>query len=116
MPQDVDVMPQISNEDAVPRMTNHDQESAMRLFPDDFLSDMRRRWDALQTGFVDEPRTAVKEADELVATAIQRLSESFTSERSKLEQQWSKGNDVSTEDLRLAFRRYRSFFQRLLSV
>jgi len=88
----------------------------MRLFPDDFLADMRRRWDALQTGFVDEPRTAVKEADELVATAIQRLSESFTSERTKLEQQWSKGNDVSTEDLRLAFRRYRSFFQRLLSV
>jgi hypothetical protein len=116
MPQDVDVMPQTNNEVAVTTTNNHDQEPAMRLFPDDFLADMRRRWDALQTGFVDEPRTAVKEADELVAAAVQRLSESFTSERSKLEQQWSKGNDVSTEDLRLAFRRYRSFFQRLLSV
>jgi len=65
---------------------------------------------------VDEPRNAVQEADGLVASAMKRLAEVFAQERSKLEQQWDRGDDVSTEDLRLALQRYRSFFHRLLSI
>ena len=76
----------------------------------------RERWHTIQGSFVDTPREAVQQADELVATVIQRLAEIFADERSKLEGQWTKGNEVSTEDLRQALRRYRSFFDRLLSV
>ena len=71
---------------------------------------------ALQAGFVDEPRSSVEKADQLVASVIQKLAQVFADERSKLESNWSKGGEVSTEDLRQALRRYRSFFDRLLSV
>jgi len=86
------------------------------LLPGDFVGDLRSRWDRVQTGFVDEPRAAVQEGDELVAQAMKRLAEVFADERKKLEQQWDRGDDVNTEDLRLALRKYRSFFQRLLTV
>jgi sugar phosphate isomerase/epimerase len=86
------------------------------LLSRDFSEDMRTRWETIQTGFVDDPRTSVQEADELVAAAIKKLAESFADERSKLEQEWSKGNDVSTENLRQALRRYRAFFHRLLAI
>jgi hypothetical protein len=65
---------------------------------------------------VDEPRRAVEEADELVAEAIRQLAQSFAEARTNLEHQWDRGDDVSTEDLRQALQRYRSFFGRLLSV
>jgi hypothetical protein len=77
---------------------------------------LRNRWSAVQTAFVDEPRTAVEQADGLVAAAMKRLAEVFAEERSRLEQQWDRGDNVSTEDLRIALQRYRSFFQRLLSI
>jgi hypothetical protein len=86
------------------------------LLAHDASEEMRLRWESIQARFVDDPSTAVKDADELVTTATKRLSDTFASERAKLEQQWSQGNDVSTEDLRLALRRYRAFFHRLLVV
>ena len=86
------------------------------LLPPDYSADMRTRWEAIQTGFVDDPRISVQQADELVAAAIKKLAESFAGERRKLEEEWSKGNDVSTENLRQALRRYRAFFHRLLSI
>jgi hypothetical protein len=89
---------------------------ATPLFPDDELEGLRGRWTAIQGTFVDEPRSAVEQADALVASAMQRLAEVFSDERSKLEKQWDQGDNVSTEDLRLALQRYRSFFHRLLSV
>ncbi len=85
------------------------------LFPNNELSDLRSRWNTVQTAFVDEPRRAVEQADGLVASAMKRL-EVFADERSKLEKQWDRGDNVSTEDLRVALQRYRSFFQRLLSI
>ncbi len=89
---------------------------ATPLFPEGELEGLRSRWSDVQTAFVDEPRNAVEKADGLVAAAMKRLAEVFAEERSKLEQQWDRGDNVSTEDLRLALQRYRSFFQRLLSV
>jgi len=88
----------------------------MPLFSASEMGDFRSQWDHIQTGFVDEPRRAVEDADKLVALVMQRLAEGFANERSGLEKQWDGGDNVSTEDLRLALQRYRSFFQRLLSV
>ena len=93
-----------------------DDEATGPVLPQDYVQDLRTRWDKVQTAFVDEPRNAVQEADELVAQAIKRLAESFAEERNRLEQQWARGDDVNTEDLRIGLRKYRSFFQRLLSV
>ena len=76
---------------------------------------LRSRWAEVQTGFVDEPRQAVQQADELVAEIIKKLAQTFAAERTQLASQWTGGGDVSTEDLRLALQRYRSFFDRLLS-
>jgi len=86
------------------------------LFPNNELEELRIRWREVQTGFVDEPRRAVEQADSLVASATKRLAEVFAEERSKLEGQWDRGDNVSTEDLRIALQRYRSFFHRLLSI
>ena len=91
-------------------------DGSTQLFPSNELQDLRTRWKDIQTGFVDEPRKAVEQADGLVASAMKRLAEVFAQERSGLEQQWDRGDNVSTEDLRVALQRYRSFFDRLLSV
>ena len=86
------------------------------LFAGEDAERFRSRWQEIQAGFVDEPRTAVQDADGLVAELMQRLAESFSNERSSLESQWDGDGDVSTEDLRVALQRYRSFFDRLLSA
>ena len=91
-------------------------EARAALFHDEEARGFRSRWDAIQTGFVDQPRTAVEQADALVDEMMKRLTEVFASERTTLEQQWGRGENVSTEDLRVALKRYRSFFERLLSV
>jgi hypothetical protein len=91
-------------------------ETATPLLSPEEAKDFRARWDAIQVSFVDEPRRAVQEADGLVAVTTKRLAETFAAERTKLDAQWERGENVSTEDLRLALRRYRSFFGRLLSV
>jgi hypothetical protein len=93
-----------------------DNDAAGPLFPAEIVQDLRNRWTSIQTGFVDEPRTAVQQADELVAAAMTRLAEGFAEQRSALERQWDGGDDVSTEDLRLALRKYRTFFERLLAI
>jgi hypothetical protein len=76
----------------------------------------RARWTDVQNGFVDEPRRAVEAADGLTAELMQHLAKTFADERGRLEHQWDRGDDVSTDDLRGAFQRYRSFFQRLLTA
>jgi len=92
------------------------ENSATPLFASADAQAFRSRWEKIQIGFVDEPRKSVEQADELVAAVIKRLAEVFADERNKLEHEWDKGDSVSTEDLRIALRRYRSFFDRLLSV
>ncbi len=89
---------------------------ATPLFPAAELDGLRNRWNEVQAAFVDEPRRAVEQADGLVASAMKRLAEVFAEERSKLEQQWDRGDNVSTEELRVALQRYRSFFHRLLAI
>jgi hypothetical protein len=92
------------------------KEETVALFIANEANELRARWDSIQVGFVDEPRKAVQEADALVSATISRLAEVFAAERQKLEQQWDRSENVSTEDLRLALQRYRSFFARLLAI
>ena len=96
-------------------VANTNTMEAGPLFPDDELHNFRARWDQVQTSFVDEPRQAVEQADSLVANVVKRIAEQFANERAKLEDQWAKGDNVNTEDLRQALKRYRAFFDRLLS-
>ena len=92
------------------------QEQHAPLLPNDQADRFTSRWQEIQTGFVDEPRESVEQADALVADLMKRLSSSFSEERKHLENQWDQGDDVSTEELRVALTRYRSFFERLLSA
>ena len=86
------------------------------LLPADQGERFTGRWQEIQAGFVDEPRQSVERADALVADLMQRLAASFSEERERLEGQWDRGDEVSTEDLRVALTRYRAFFDRLLSA
>jgi hypothetical protein len=100
-----------------PAMVEHaDALERAALFPAGDMDNFRARWREIQGDFVDEPRQAVEQANQLVEQLIQRLTDVFSNERSKLEKEWGQGKDVSTEYLRQALRRYRSFFDRLLSV
>jgi hypothetical protein len=93
----------------------HDEPLAA-LFQPDAAQDFRSRWDAVQIGFVDDPRRAVQQADELVAQVMRSLAESFSEQRAQIEGELGQGEQGSTEAMRVALRRYRSFFQRLLSL
>jgi hypothetical protein len=99
-----------------PREAAAEQERPVALLSDQDAQGFRSRWERIQIGFVDSPREVVQQADSLVAELMKHLAESFAAARSDLDQQWSRGENVSTEDLRLALRRYRSFFDRLLSI
>jgi hypothetical protein len=86
------------------------------MFEKEETDEFRSRWQRIQTEFIDDPRRAAERADELVAQTMNRLAQIFGQERETLEKEWDRGDHVSTEDLRLALQRYRSFFDRLLSV
>jgi hypothetical protein len=86
------------------------------LLPSEQTDEFQLRWRDIQASFVDQPRESVEQADLLVADLLQRLAAGFADERKRLEGQWDRGGDVSTEDLRVALTRYRSFFDRLLAA
>jgi hypothetical protein len=113
----------ITTADLLPRspqpggaVTNQISGDQGALFPGGESDTFRKRWNDIQASFVDEPRPSVEKADQLVASVIQQITQVFAGERAKLEGSWSTGAEVSTEDLRQALRRYRSFFDRLLSL
>jgi len=93
-----------------------EREELEPLFPPDLAKQFRHGWDAVQIGFVDDPRQAVRNADELVKQVLQSLTETFGGERGRVEAQVAQADSTSTEDLRVALRRYRSFLHRLLSL
>ena len=97
---------------------SHPAEAGDRtmLFRPEEAGQFRTRWTDVQGAFVDSPRSAVERADSLVAETMKRLAEMFSEERAKLEAQWDRGDNVTTEDLRVALQRYRAFFSRLLSI
>jgi hypothetical protein len=91
-----------------------EEERLAPLFTPDVSKDFRGRWDVVQRGFVDDPRQAVRQADELVSQVMKSLAESFSKERARIEAEADE--KASTENLRIAFRHYRSFFERLLTL
>jgi len=102
--------------DAAPAITATAEEGDEPLLGSEDTSRFERRWRQVQVAFVDEPRTAVEQADNLVAELMRQLAETFADERGRLEAAWTAGEDVDTEQLRVALTRYRSFFQRLLAT
>ena len=99
-----------------PARVNTESSTDETLFADDELAGLRARWDSVQAEFVDDPRACVQKADGLVSDLVEQLTAGFASARSRLEEQWARGEEASTEDLRVALQRYREFFQRLLAV
>ena len=91
-------------------------ENGGSLLPADQNERFTSRWEEIQASFVDEPQKSVEEADSLVSDLMQRVTTGLSSERERLEKQWAAGDDVSTEDLRVALTRYRTFFDRLLKT
>jgi hypothetical protein len=96
--------------------TRAPEQDRIALFVPNEANEFRSRWDSIQVGFVDQPRKAVEDADALVAATMSRLADIFSAERQKLERQWEKSENISTEDLRITLQKYRSFFGRLLSI
>lgn len=96
------------------RNTNKEEDFAP-LFENNEAEGFRAQWLEIQSRFVDDPSVSVKDADDLVADVIKNITRSFADKRMSLESQWKSG-DVSTEDLRVAMKRYRSFFNRLLTL
>jgi hypothetical protein len=94
----------------------HESSTAELLFADDDLTEMRGRWAAVQAAFVDDPKDCVHKADVLVSDLVDQLTTGFAHARSRLEEQWGRGEEASTEDLRVALMHYREFFERLLAV
>jgi hypothetical protein len=99
-----------------PSTAETDTPTDMALFADNDRSGLRSRWDDVQASFVDDPKECVQKADALVADVVQQLTAGFSDARSRLEAQWARGEEASTEDLRQALKRYREFFERLLAA
>jgi hypothetical protein len=102
------------SENRVPTDTMNEQLEP--LFEDEAARKFRSRWQVIQGKFVDDPRDSVKQADDLVADIIKNVTMSFADRRISLEKQWNSGENISTEDMRQALKRYRSFFERLLTL
>jgi hypothetical protein len=94
----------------------HESSTEQSLFADEELAELRARWAAVQAAFVDDPEDCVHKADLLVSDLVDQLTTGFADARSRLEEQWARGEEASTEDLRLALMHYREFFERLLAV
>ena len=105
-----------TSENQAPTNTNAVAETLEPLFEGDEAKKFRSRWTAIQSKFVDDPRDSVKQADDLVADIIKNVTMSFADRRIALEKQWNNGENISTEDMRQALKRYRSFFERLLTL
>jgi hypothetical protein len=108
----------LRGEDSAPPASNPrtPEERGVPLLTENRTAEFQSRWEECQRSFVDEPRQSVEMADQLVADLIRDLVTQFSDERARLEDQWTRGQEVSTDDLRFAFQRYRSFFNRLLAV
>jgi hypothetical protein len=113
--------PEVERDLNEPVLDHHDSDMRTEekqlapLFLPDVAQEFRSRWDSVQRGFVDDPRQAVRQGDELVGQVMKGLAETFSNERATLEGQLDQTDEASTETLRIALRRYRSFFERLLS-
>ncbi|MFE0672526.1 hypothetical protein [Streptomyces sp. NPDC058867] len=68
------------------------------------------------SGFIDAPRAAVEEADQLLEELAGRVTEALHQRRDTLRGSWHDQTASDTERLRLALRDYRELADRLLHV
>jgi hypothetical protein len=108
--------PSAEAREAEPPSAEHESSADEALIARNDLAELRARWAGVQAAFVDDPKECVQKADVLVSDLVEQLTTGFTQARSRLEEQWSRGKEASTEDLRLALMHYREFFDRLLTV
>lgn len=94
----------------------NEEEQIGPFFLPDAAKDFRLRWDAVQQSFVDDPRKAARQGEELVIQVSKSIAEIFSKERAKLQAHAAQTDKASTENLRVTLRRYRSLFERLLSL
>jgi hypothetical protein len=107
---------QVAAEERSTGRASDESSTEQLLFADNDLADLRARWAGVQAAFVDDPKDCVQKADVLVSDLVDRLTNGFAHARSRLEEQWARGEQATTEDLRLALMHYREFFERLLAV
>ncbi|MFI7002307.1 hypothetical protein [Nocardia sp. NPDC050175] len=86
------------------------------LFADTDLDQLRTQWREVQGTFVDNPRDAVTQADQIVTDIVYKLTTAIAERKRVLEEHTSGAQDGDTEELRQALRGYRGFFRRLLSI
>ncbi|MGA8328697.1 MAG: hypothetical protein WB777_05325 [Mycobacterium sp.] len=108
--------PRAADDDSEAEPPKHESSTGEMLFAGDDVADLRARWAGVQAAFVDDPKDCVQKADHLVSDVVEQLTTGFAEARSRLEEQWSRGQEASTEDLRMALMQYREFFDRLLAV
>ena len=107
---------QVNRDECRSSSVQSEEKKSLPLFLPDVAKNFRARWDVVQSSFVDDPRQAVRQGDELVGQVMQSLAETFSSERAKLEGELDRADQPSTENLRIALRRYRSFSEHLLTL
>ena len=88
---------------------------ATTLLREDEVDDWQSRWESIQIGFVDEPSSSVKQADELVTEVMKQIDRRFSEKHTTLLRQWGS-QEATTEDQRLALQSYRSFFNWLINL
>jgi hypothetical protein len=113
---DTTTQSQVAPQDRSTAPAADESSTEQLLFVEKDLADLRARWAGVQAAFVDDPKDCVQKADVLVSDLVDRLTNGFAHARSRLEEQWARGEQASTEDLRLALMHYRDFFERLLAV
>ena len=113
---DAPVQPAVRSEAEVVSFQRRGAAGSGTLLSTQQAEELRTKWNNIQANFVDQPRKAVEDADNLVAGAIKQIEDGFAAQRANLEKKWQGGNDVSTEDLRVSLQRYRDFFDHLLSL
>ena len=112
----IPVLQPINTEGVSQTRVKRDEAALAPLFTDETAADFRLRWDLVQRSFVDDPGEAVHAADELVSQVTHSLAETFAKQRSELESSLGQAESLTTENLRIALRQYRSFFERLLAI
>jgi hypothetical protein len=87
------------------------QQPAAEVLPASDRPGYRERWDALQAGFIDDPRAAAQQADALIGEVLQRFTERHQALRGRIGE---SGEGSDTESMRLVLREYRVIFTSLV--
>ncbi len=89
--------------------------SAFVVWEPETTDGFRDRWQQIQLRFIDSPRNAADQAQNLVSDVIDALADGLRRQRGELDR-WRDAALDDTEELRVTVRRYRDLLDRLLSL